>query len=504
MIPQNWLKFYIVLAGVLIYVLLNTISTVDGTYHLLILPVIAAVFFLLVSKPEFLFFTVTFITPLSFILNLGEMLSMAFPTEPLIWSLMTLYVLQQMVQTNIDKRIIKHPLTIIILIHFIWMFFACFTSTMPFVSFKFFLSRFWYVVVFYFMALDIFRNYYNIKKFLWLFIISLSLVIIYAILNHAALSLERSTSHLAAKPFFKDHTIYGATIALFTPAVLAFFIRQKPFGNGHKLRLLAGFLTPLFLAGLFFSFSRAAWVSVVLAFVAFIIFWFRIKFRTLVITAVFAVSLVFVFWTQIMIFFQENEATSSSGLSANIKSIYNITNDASNTERINRWHSAYRMFKERPVFGFGPGTYQFEYAPFQREYQRTRISTNFGDVGNAHSEYLGPLSEYGLLGMLSKVALMLMTIYTGMRLYYHGRNDTVRITALAILLCLITYFTHGFLNNFLNYDKASVPFWAFIAIFVALDTYYNKPIEYFEETNSTNNANLPANQISSTEGPRES
>ncbi len=493
-----------VLAGISIYVLLNIILTVNGTYHLLSLPIIAGLFFLLVRKPEFLFFAIVFITPLSYILILGDKLSMAFPTEPLIWSLMALYVLQQILSPNIDKRVIKHPLTIIILIHFIWMFFACFTSLMPFISFKFFLSRFWYIVVFYFLALDIFRNYHNIKKFLWLFIISLSLVIIYTVLNHAALGLERSTSHLAAKPFFKDHTIYGATVALFTPVVITFFLRKKPFGNGNTLRLLAAILTPIFLVGLFLSFSRAAWLSVVLAFAGFIIFWLRVRFRTLIISVVAAVSLVLIFWTQIMIFFQENEATSASGLAENVKSIYNITNDHSNKERINRWNSAYRMFKERPVFGFGPGTYQFQYAPFQREYQRTRISTNFGDVGNAHSEYLGPLAEYGFLGMLSKVALMLMTIYIGMRLYYHGKNETVRITALAILLCLLTYFTHGFLNNFLNYDKASVPFWAFIAILVALDTYYNKPMVYFEATKHPESDHSLPDQINSTEDPRES
>jgi hypothetical protein len=40
------------------------------------------------------------------------------------------------------------------------------------------------------------------------------------------------------------------------------------------------------------------------------------------------------------------------------------------------------------------------------------------------------------------------------------------------LLGLITYFTHGFLNNFLDTDKLSVPFWGFVAIIVALDVYH--------------------------------
>jgi len=51
-----------------------------------------------------------------------------------------------------------------------------------------------------------------------------------------------------------------------------------------------------------------------------------------------------------------------------------------------------------PVFGFGPGTYQFEYGPYQHSTEKTLISTNFGDRGNAHSEYIGPLAEEGLPG----------------------------------------------------------------------------------------------------------
>jgi hypothetical protein len=34
---------------------------------------------------------------------------------------------------------------------------------------------------------------------------------------------------------------------------------------------------------------------------------------------------------------------------------------------------------------------------------------------------------------------------------------------------LVTYFIHGVLNNFLDLDKASVPFWGFIAMIVVLD-----------------------------------
>jgi hypothetical protein len=41
--------------------------------------------------------------------------------------------------------------------------------------------------------------------------------------------------------------------------------------------------------------------------------------------------------------------------------------------------------------------------------------------------------------------------------------------AVAIYLGLMTYFIHGVLNNYLDTDKASAPFWGFIALLVVLD-----------------------------------
>ncbi len=50
----------------------------------------------------------------------------------------------------------------------------------------------------------------------------------------------------------------------------------------------------------------------------------------------------------------------------------------------------------------------------------------------------------------------------------------MRLMALGITLGFITYFTHGLLNNFLDTDKASVPFWGMMAILVAMDVFFDK------------------------------
>jgi O-antigen ligase len=186
-----------------------------------------------------------------------------------------------------------------------------------------------------------------------------------------------------------------------------------------------------------------------------------------------AVAITLIYQTEIVMKLERNRQDASQDFDKHIQSISNISTDASNLERLNRWNAAFRMFAQRPIFGWGPGTYSFEYAPFQEAREKTIISTNMGDKGNAHSEYIGPLCESGVLGVLSFVAIILCTLSTGFRLYYSLKDNETKKIVLVTLLGFITYIVHGGLNNFLDTDKASVPFWGFVAMLVAIDIYHN-------------------------------
>ena len=200
----------------------------------------------------------------------------------------------------------------------------------------------------------------------------------------------------------------------------------------------------------------------------------KIKLKTLLIASVIPLSIFFLSYDQIMMQLEKNETDSSDNLTEHVESISNISTDASNLERINRWNCAIRMFQEEPFFGWGPGTYAFEYAPFQHSQELTIISTNFGDMGNAHSEYLGPLAETGFMGSISVIVLFSLIVLYASLLYIKIQDPEIKVIVLSILLGLITYFIHGILNNYLDTDKASIPIWGFTAILVALDIQYKK------------------------------
>ncbi len=179
---------------------------------------------------------------------------------------------------------------------------------------------------------------------------------------------------------------------------------------------------------------------------------------------------------------EANKQGSSDELEGHVKSVSNITTDPSNLERINRWKCASRMVSERPWFGFGPGTYVFKYGPFQKSSELTIISTNSGDLGDAHSEFFSAMSEMGYIGLILWLAVVLVTVSTAFKIIYETSILKVKLTATLILLSLITYYTHAVLNNYSQYDKVAVPLWAFTAIILVLDVYHKQGIQYGQKT----------------------
>jgi O-antigen ligase len=92
-----------------------------------------------------------------------------------------------------------------------------------------------------------------------------------------------------------------------------------------------------------------------------------------------------------------------------------IAGDESVCERLNRWRCAVAMAADRPTTGFGPGSFEPSYGPYQRPDDLTRISTFTGDRGDAHSQLLGTLAEQGLIGLGLELSLAGAALLCGLR-----------------------------------------------------------------------------------------
>lgn len=449
-----------------------------NTYLGFAIPIVVGVLLLFVFRLDVVLLLVALVTPLS--VNIGifgaESSVLSLPSEPLLAGLTIMFFAKLIYDRNYDIRIASHPVSCVIYLMFFWMIVTTVTSELPLVSFKYFISRIWFVIPCYFMCVMLFRNVKNIDRFVWLYMGALFVVIVYTTVNHAMNGFSGSSAHWVMTPFYNDHTAYGAIIAIFL-LLVASYIFVPDMKRGKKTVVVGVFL--VLVLALFLSFCRAGLLSVIGALAVLACVLLKIRFRWLAAVAVVVLTLFFSFQQQIFDTLSRNKQDASGNFIENVQSISNITTDASNLERINRWQSAFRMFKERPVFGWGPGTYQFEYAPFQMSNEKTIISTNSGDMGNAHSEYIGPLAEQGFMGTIIVLLLVSLVVYTGLKTYSKARSKECKVLTLGTTLALISYFVHGLLNNFLDTDKLSVPVWSCIAIIVAMDLYHSDKESYY-------------------------
>lgn len=455
------------------FILLNSIGIIMEWYWVAALPAFAFLSLLALLKLDLLLIVLVFLVPFS--INIEDVvlgMGLSLPVEPMIIGVFLLVIYKFIIDGQYDFRVLKHPITVAILINLAWIFFTCLTSQEKVVSFKFFLSRSWFLLVFYFLSVVLFKEFGKIKAYLWAYMIPLGIVIIITLIKHSADNFSQISSFEIMAPFYIAHGIYAAAIAFFIPLLLVFVL----FGFKLKFNFITVVISAgmflLFMVGLIFSYTRAGWISLLAAAFLGIAIIFRLRLWHLV--GILAIASSFIILNFDDIFFQlyQNKQNSAEGFEKHLESVSNVRNDVSNLERVNRWMAAINMVKEKPFVGFGPGAYSFTYAPYQDPEFETPITTAFGDQGHAHSEYLNPLSESGWLGLFSFLAIVFATFQTGMKLIYKGRTAIIRIFSAGILLGLITYLAHGLLNAYSEQDKIAVLFWGFIAMITALDLYH--------------------------------
>ena len=177
-----------------------------------------------IYQTEKLFLAVAFFTPLSInIEEFSQSFGLFIPTEPLLFGLMLLLSAMQIRHPFLDQRIWKHPIIIAVSIFVCWIIISSITSSHVLVSFKFLLARLWFFIPVLVFGTYFFRKESNRILFLWLFIIGSCITILYTIQHHAQYNFGEKEGHWVMAPFFKDHTIYGAIVALILPISICLF-----------------------------------------------------------------------------------------------------------------------------------------------------------------------------------------------------------------------------------------------------------------------------------------
>jgi putative inorganic carbon (HCO3(-)) transporter len=274
---------------------------------------------------------------------------------------------------------------------------------------------------------------------------------IYGTVRILGIGVSSQNAYGLARPFFPEHGTYAAYLGLLLPIPLLLALERR----GWE-RALYGAATFAIAMGLTLSFTRAAWLAVLLVVPLSCWIWARRRraARLMLAPALVAVA-VTLFVTALGI---------GGRLTRHAETVASEEN-VSNLERLNRWSAALSMARARPLLGVGFGGYEAAY----RSYRGRQFSTEESRVWmGAHSEPLKLLSETGAPGFLAALWFLGAAAVVGWRVVRAARSDADRLLALAVMAGLATYAVHGVFNAYLGIDKVSLPFWMAFGVIAGL------------------------------------
>src|SRR4051812_9240847 len=121
----------------LLFLAISLSGIIKGFYWLAAIPVFVALIYLAIFSLDTIILLIAFCTPLAIVINdksSGPALS--FPTEPLMFGVLLLFIFKFIFEGKFDKKILRHPVSKVIYLLIGWGMVTTVTSSYPVVSFK--------------------------------------------------------------------------------------------------------------------------------------------------------------------------------------------------------------------------------------------------------------------------------------------------------------------------------------------------------------------------------
>nr|WP_256534366.1 O-antigen ligase family protein [Lewinella sp. JB7] len=144
--------------------------------------------------------------------------------------------------------------------------------------------------------------------------------------------------------------------------------------------------------------------------------------------------------------------------------------DISTMERFYRWVAGGNMVPYRPVAGFGPGNFVELYEAYTNNNFATYVSDN-PERSGIHNYYLMTLVEQGYVGLVLLLLFMIGILVYGEELYHRQRDPLARAAVMAGLLSVIIVEAFSIINDLLETDKIGSLFFLATAIVITMGTY---------------------------------
>jgi len=373
--------------------------------------------------------------PFSIEVELTRSFGTDLPSEPFMIGL-TLIALLIFARNykRIDARYLKHPITFLLLLHFIWIAIATLFSQNLFVSVKYLLAKTWYIVPFYFLAIHLLKKEAAVRTLLKCALISLLVSISFVMISHAGDGFSFDSINQAVSPIFRNHVNYACILTLFVPYIWYLTVSNK----STFYRVFYTIAMVVFLTAIYLSYTRAAYVAIGIALGAYLIIkWKLVKVVILTVTIVATAIISFLSIDNNYLEYKPDfEKAITHKKFDDLLDATTKLEDISTVERFYRWVAGGYMVADRPLLGFGPATFYFNYQSYTVTGFQTYVSDN-PEKSGIHNYYLMTAVEQGLVGCLIFVSFCFIVMIKGEEAYHNQPDKSKKALIMSALLSFI-------------------------------------------------------------------
>ena len=390
------------------------------------------------------------------------------PTEPLAIGLTGLLVLHAAKHwPSYDRALFAHPIALLLYLHVGWIITTSVFSADAGTSIKFSLAKLWYVGAYFLVPLLVLQSPRHLRVFAHCILWPLLFVALQTLVRHAALGFTFSSQFQTMHPFMPEHVSYAGCLAVFTPWLFWLWRYRKDRGRSNWW--LAAIVAPIWLLAIYFSYTRAAFVALALAGVAYyIIRWKLLKPALgLAVVGALVVATFFVRDNKYLDYAPNFDTTITQDNFNNLITATYKLEDISTMERFYRWVAAGHMVPYHPFLGWGPGTFLDHYKGYTVNAFRTYVSRNEGRSG-IHSYYLMTLVEQGFPGLIIFLVYIFGALIIGERMYHRQQDPVARRAIMAALLAMLIVDAFNIINDQMETDKVGAQYLLNLAILVAV------------------------------------
>ena len=111
----------------------------------------------------------------------------------------------------------RHPITAILLLHFVWILISSINSQFPIISAKVTLAKLWYIIPFYFLAYMFWKEIKTLPAWLSYAVYMLAISIMIVLFRHSQKDFSFEDANFVVTPLFRNHVNYACIIVIFCP-----------------------------------------------------------------------------------------------------------------------------------------------------------------------------------------------------------------------------------------------------------------------------------------------